>query len=1357
MSRSVAETVEEETCASSRSASSGRVRNLARRFERTSSRSPNSFRKAQRRRLGQLTVDNEKCIPPQKPTRLHLGLYRRKSSIKKKSKSHLDVVSADSESPFLRQKSVRKSRSNNESLSDYLRSLSHEMYSQTEQTKTVHMQLRIDDNAGVSRIRTHDRDNTKEASMKIVTDDTQDAQYVHINDATRSLTQNPPTTITRHGEANGFGGTVSTVSKRTPGAKPLPPTKPDRLRTANAATRTASLEAPRKACEPPSVLPKSAACMAAFANASSLVQQNREKRSSSVTYSLDSAVELDDSPKAHPSDSSAPVDPVSRSAEVDKTVLERSSSAELDPILSKTAQTQSAKRIPCSITHSTEEIKKPTMKPPPPPPKSTFSPRPESNVLQDCSRRNQVAPSCVQQPKCEVLVAEITRSDDEVTHIVMTSPTSSNSGDFYQKMPSPAEALEDRMFTIKSPRFQRKCTSADEIPRVPSIPPPSPPKLSPHSSLDDDDLYEEIEHVISFRETCSDAEELMERSRFECDDSIYAMDSLPASSSMQEMDVEYGEGCSAIPHMPVDILTKSTCADGSDHTNAKKKHSIGTLSLRKKPSSTRRPMSTLEFDKLLRIKSDIQLNITKKVGQIKLKVTSAAQEKQRRERSTSMFYVNPNELKTDENVVAQIEFPLDEECIYGDDWSSDEEDDDQHSQTNETNEGDKEKVEISSSIAHEPSMLSEIERELNIKLSSNCLPDVVPKSEAKPASHATMEQTKESDEIVEVTNKQGSGSSAFFPRAGCDSSEESKNQKSKGAPSGHEATISSPSSPEKNYGVPTSPSDYTLNDVDRIVYTPRFLPEPQPLYQIYMMEQQQHERLIFDPHEHDEGVTMLLADGADKDLKIRRNSSSASTDSGRGADCSTTVSHMTSNTSMRRERLVAASHFGSQRSLWCELPEVKNAGLLETLSDEEKKLQEAFFEVITSEASYLRSLNILITHFMAAPEMLGSKGTSSVISNEERKHLFSNIFSVRDCSERLLCDLESRLEESLVLTDVCDILCEHFETNFDAYVKYCSNQVYQDRTLKRLKCYNSAFMSCIQRLESDRQCQGLDMRSFLMLPMQRVTRYPLLVIAILDRIPTESEQHKTAQMALHFANHVVNCCNEGARRMERTEQLLEIERRLVYKSPDLRRIPLVSSGRYLVKRGSLMHLTDSRPKNLLQSRQHSRNIYVFLFSDILMITKKKLNGTFVCKDYSARRFVDIEPVEVDSPKVPPAAISVLATKPHLFICTLMHNARGRQTELLLNAESESDRERWLSALRPPTVGSMVRECATLAGVGSHPPMSSRFSTTMSEQRTIASVSELCRQLPITAYNRNKSKQRRVQREEHHISWTDSVD
>ena len=40
-------------------------------------------------------------------------------------------------------------------------------------------------------------------------------------------------------------------------------------------------------------------------------------------------------------------------------------------------------------------------------------------------------------------------------------------------------------------------------------------------------------------------------------------------------------------------------------------------------------------------------------------------------------------------------------------------------------------------------------------------------------------------------------------------------------------------------------------------------------------------------------------------------------------------------------------------------------------------------------------------------------------------------------------------------------------------------------------------------------------------------------------------------MAMRGVQVVINC-NEGARRMERTEQLLEIERRLVYKSSDLR-------------------------------------------------------------------------------------------------------------------------------------------------------------------------------------------------------------
>nr|CAD2131022.1 unnamed protein product [Meloidogyne enterolobii] len=116
---------------------------------------------------------------------------------------------------------------------------------------------------------------------------------------------------------------------------------------------------------------------------------------------------------------------------------------------------------------------------------------------------------------------------------------------------------------------------------------------------------------------------------------------------------------------------------------------------------------------------------------------------------------------------------------------------------------------------------------------------------------------------------------------------------------------------------------------------------------------------------------------------IRRHSSST-TDSGRADSLIIRP--------LKRERLLGQSIFASQRSLWCELPEVKESGILEQLNDDQRKLQEAYFEVITSEASYLRSISFLISHFMSAPELMGSKNTQSVITSSERKQLFSNIF-----------------------------------------------------------------------------------------------------------------------------------------------------------------------------------------------------------------------------------------------------------------------------------------------------------------------------------------------------------------------------
>ena len=117
-----------------------------------------------------------------------------------------------------------------------------------------------------------------------------------------------------------------------------------------------------------------------------------------------------------------------------------------------------------------------------------------------------------------------------------------------------------------------------------------------------------------------------------------------------------------------------------------------------------------------------------------------------------------------------------------------------------------------------------------------------------------------------------------------------------------------------------------------------------------------------------------------------------------------------------------------------------------TISSDEKHLQEALFEVVTSEASYLKSLNVLISHFVHSPNL----AHSGIISKRDHRVLFSDVAAVRSCSEWFLADLEKRWSDSVILNGLPDVVKAHARDNFQVYVKYCSNQVYQDRILKKL-------------------------------------------------------------------------------------------------------------------------------------------------------------------------------------------------------------------------------------------------------------------------------------------------------------------
>uniref|UniRef100_A0A8C4ZM45 Rho guanine nucleotide exchange factor (GEF) 16 n=1 Tax=Gadus morhua TaxID=8049 RepID=A0A8C4ZM45_GADMO len=277
--------------------------------------------------------------------------------------------------------------------------------------------------------------------------------------------------------------------------------------------------------------------------------------------------------------------------------------------------------------------------------------------------------------------------------------------------------------------------------------------------------------------------------------------------------------------------------------------------------------------------------------------------------------------------------------------------------------------------------------------------------------------------------------------------------------------------------------------------------------------------------------------------------------------------------------------------IWSHLPQVKEGGILDRITPEERKRQDgtcAIFEIITSEYSYLHSLGILVRHFKNSEPLRQS------MTATEHHHLFSNIAVIEGC-QRFADDPNGRHHAHPVIRDISDIVQHHSTHNFEPYIVYCSNETFQQRTLQKLLTSNTVFKETLKQIEGSADCGGLPMISFLILPMQRVTRLPLLLDTICQKTPDKTAEYFAAVWSLWW-----NSCNDGARLMERTEQMYTIQKQMDFA------VPLVSSSRWLRKRGELAIY------------------YLFLFNDVLIVTKKKSEESFVVTDYATMDNVEVE-------------------------------------------------------------------------------------------------------------------------------------
>ena len=77
----------------------------------------------------------------------------------------------------------------------------------------------------------------------------------------------------------------------------------------------------------------------------------------------------------------------------------------------------------------------------------------------------------------------------------------------------------------------------------------------------------------------------------------------------------------------------------------------------------------------------------------------------------------------------------------------------------------------------------------------------------------------------------------------------------------------------------------------------------------------------------------------------------------------------------------------------------------------------------------------------------------------------------------------------------------------------------QGKLLKELS-ENPRFVEALKELEASPVCQALKMQSFLMLPMQRITRLPLLIGAIFSRLDENSAEYEPCHEAVDIIDKV---------------------------------------------------------------------------------------------------------------------------------------------------------------------------------------------------------------------------------------------
>ncbi|XP_051159795.1 intersectin-1 isoform X3 [Leptopilina boulardi] len=212
--------------------------------------------------------------------------------------------------------------------------------------------------------------------------------------------------------------------------------------------------------------------------------------------------------------------------------------------------------------------------------------------------------------------------------------------------------------------------------------------------------------------------------------------------------------------------------------------------------------------------------------------------------------------------------------------------------------------------------------------------------------------------------------------------------------------------------------------------------------------------------------------------------------------------------------------------------ETINEVMMTQLEPTERKRQEYIKELIATEQAYIEDMRLV--HEVFEKPLLGSL----VLTVDEVDRIFVNWRDIIACNDNFLRTLRIRRDNSDggIVRMIGDILCENIP-RMSAYVRFCSCQISAAVYLQKLTENSPEFVEVAQKCQQDSRTKGMPLSSFLIKPMQRITKYPLIIGKILEYTPFHHPDRQYLIEALSKAEEFCTQVNEGVREKENSDRL----------------------------------------------------------------------------------------------------------------------------------------------------------------------------------------------------------------------------